>query len=50
MVRMSESVKLRPDTGGWQKTLSANERLVLWTLSGALMRRYGYGEGRAALG
>ena len=42
-LRMTKGgVRLRPDAGGWKSTLSAREERTSWSLSGWLMRRYGY--------
>jgi hypothetical protein len=45
-LRMSESIRLVPETGQWRNTgaLSAGQRRLAWILMGWLLRRYGYKE------
>lgn len=41
-VRMTESIRLRPNAGEWRGTLSPREETLTWLLAGWLVRRYGY--------
>lgn len=41
-LRMSGSVRLRPEAGSWEKSLSAAEQRRAGRIAGPLMRRYGY--------
>ena len=46
-LRMSGSVRLRPEAGSWEGSLSPAERRLALRIAGPLMRRYGYA-GRGA--